>query len=170
MLFRDRELYSMTALVNRYTKERVRFVVGLSLLVRVWEYRYARLPGGFLEALSRLLAQNVRIYAYPMSSTDLQQSIQSISATGWQWTDTDGWVSAQSASSSTAARSPLQLCSRQQLPCPDADSGGSEGGRPHHEQQELIRMLNETNLASPRSEPRRKRKAKERPKAEKTAR
>ena len=95
LLFRDRELYSMTSLVNRYTKERVRFVVGLSLLIRIWEYRNARLPGSFLEALSRLLAQNVCIYAYPMRSSDLQQAIQSISATGWQWTDTDGWVSAR---------------------------------------------------------------------------
>ena len=95
LLFRDRELYSMTAVVNRYTKERVRFVVGLSLLVRTWEYRYNKFPGSFLEALSRLLAQNVCIYAYPMSSRDLQQSIQSISATGWQWTDTNGWVSAR---------------------------------------------------------------------------
>jgi hypothetical protein len=94
LLFRERELYFMTDLVNRYTKEHVRFVVGLSLLIRVWEYRYKRLPGGFLEALSRLLAQNVRLYAYPMSSTDLEQSIQSVSATGWQWTDTNGWVSA----------------------------------------------------------------------------
>jgi hypothetical protein len=94
LLFRDRELYSMTTLVNRYTKERVRFVVGLSLLVRIWEYRNSRLPGSFLEALSRLLAQNVCIYAYPMSSRDLQQAVQRISATGWQWTDTHGWVSA----------------------------------------------------------------------------
>jgi hypothetical protein len=95
LLFRDRELYSMTTFVNRYTKERVRFVVGLSLLIRIWEYRYGKLPGSFLEALSRLLAQNVCIYAYPMSANDLQQSIQSISATGWHWTDTNGWVSAR---------------------------------------------------------------------------
>jgi len=95
LLFRDRELYSMTTLVNRYTKEPVRFVVGLSLLVRVWAYRYRKLAGSFLEALSRLFAQNVRIYAYPMSSRDLQQSMESISSTGWQWTDTNGWVSAQ---------------------------------------------------------------------------
>jgi hypothetical protein len=95
LLFRDRELYSMTAFVNRYTKERVRFVVGLSLLVRVWAYRYSKLPGSFLEALSRLFAQNVCIYAYPMSSRDLQQSIQSTTAAGWQWTDTNGWVSAR---------------------------------------------------------------------------
>jgi hypothetical protein len=68
--------------------------VGLSLLIRVWEYRYAKLAGSFLEALSRLLAQNVRIYAYPMRVRDLQQTIQSLSATDWRWTDTNGWVSA----------------------------------------------------------------------------
>jgi len=95
LLFRERELYTMTDLVNRYTKEKVRFVVGLSLLIRVFEYRYAKLAGSLLEALSRLLAQNVRIYAYPITSKDLQQSIQSISATGWEWTETSGWVSAR---------------------------------------------------------------------------
>ena len=95
LLFRERELYSMTDLVNRYTKEHVRFVVGVSLLVRVWEYRYRRLPGSFLEALSRLLAQNVRIYAFPMSARELQQSLQNTSAIGWQWTDENGWVSAR---------------------------------------------------------------------------
>jgi hypothetical protein len=94
LLFRERELYHITDLVNRYTKEHVRFVVGLSLLIRVFEYRYSKLPGSMLEALSHLLAQNVRIYAYPMSSRDLQQAIQSISATEWQWTDRNGWVSA----------------------------------------------------------------------------
>ena len=95
LLFRERELYSMTALVNRYTTEHVRYVVGLSLIVRLWEYRYKKLPGGFLEALARLLVQNVRVYAYPMSVIDLKQTIQSFSATGWQWTDTNGWVSAR---------------------------------------------------------------------------
>jgi hypothetical protein len=95
LLFRERELYCMTDLVNRYTREYVRFVIGLSLLVRVWEYRYIKLAGSFLEALSRLLTQNVRIYAYPMSSIDLEQSIQSIRAEGWRWNDTNGWVSAR---------------------------------------------------------------------------
>lgn len=95
LLFRDRELYSMTGLVNRYTKDHVRFVVGLSLLIRVWEYRYTTLAGSFLEALSRLLTQNVRIYAFPMRSGDLEQSAQDISARGWQWTNTNGWVSAR---------------------------------------------------------------------------
>jgi hypothetical protein len=80
--------------VNRYTKERIRFVVGLSLLIRVFEDRYSKLAGSFLEALSRLFAQNVRIYAYPMMSKDLRQSIEAASATDWQWTETNGWVSA----------------------------------------------------------------------------
>jgi hypothetical protein len=84
----------MTTLVNRYTEEHVRFVVGLSLLVRVWEYRYTTLAGSFLDALSRLLAQNVRIYAYPMRSKDFEQSIQNLSSIGWQWSDTNGWISA----------------------------------------------------------------------------
>jgi hypothetical protein len=95
LLFRERELYGMTALLNRYTKEPIRFVVGLSLLVRIWGYRYTHLPGNFLEALSRLLTQNVRIYAHPMTSKDLVQAVQSVSATDWQWTDTNGWVSAR---------------------------------------------------------------------------
>ena len=43
LLFRERELYGMTALVNRYTREPIRFIVGLSLLVRIWVYRYNHL-------------------------------------------------------------------------------------------------------------------------------
>jgi hypothetical protein len=95
LVFREQELYTMTTLVNRYTKEPVRFVVGLSLLIRAWEDRYKKLPGRFLEALSRLLAENVRIYAYPMTSKDLQEAIESLSATEWEWSETNGWVSAQ---------------------------------------------------------------------------
>jgi hypothetical protein len=95
LLLRERELYRITDFVNRYTKECVRFVVGLSVLVRTWEYRYTKLAGSLLEALSRLLTQNVRLYAYPMTSRDLQQSIHDIAARGWEWTDRDGWVSAR---------------------------------------------------------------------------
>jgi hypothetical protein len=35
LLFRERERYGMTTPVNRYTKEPILFVVGLSLLVRI---------------------------------------------------------------------------------------------------------------------------------------
>ena len=66
----------MTALVNRYTNAPVRFVAGLSLLIRALNDPYFNLEGRRLEALSRLFAQNVRIYAYPMTVVDLQEVIK----------------------------------------------------------------------------------------------
>ena len=95
LLFRAQELYTITDFVNRYTEELVRFVVGLSVVIRAFEDRYTKLDGGFLEALSHLLAQNVSIYAYPMTTADLKEAIQRISATDWEWDETDGLVSAR---------------------------------------------------------------------------
>jgi hypothetical protein len=94
LLVRERELYTMTDFVNRYTKEPVRFVVGLSLLIRALEDHYSKLDGSFLEALSRLFAQNVRIYAYPMTVVGLRESIQGFSTLDWGLSETNGWVSA----------------------------------------------------------------------------
>jgi hypothetical protein len=94
LLFRQRELYHMTALVNRYTKAPVRFVVGLSLLIRAFEDFYGNLEGSRLEALGRLFAQNVCIYAYPMTDADLREWLSTTPASGWEWSETNGWVSA----------------------------------------------------------------------------
>jgi hypothetical protein len=94
LLFRQVELYHMTALVNRHTKAPVRFVAGLSLMIRASEDAYSNLEGRRLEALARLFAQNVRIYVYPMTATDLREWLKSASSTGWEWTETNGWVSA----------------------------------------------------------------------------
>ena len=94
LLVRERELYTMTDFVNRFTKEPVRFVVGLSLMIRAFEDRYSKLDGHSLAALSRLFAQNVRIYAYPMTAQDLRESIQGFSTLDWGLSETNGWVSA----------------------------------------------------------------------------
>jgi hypothetical protein len=94
LLFRKPELYHMTALVNRHTQAPVRFVAGLSLLIRAFEDVYGNLEGRLLEALARLLAENVRIYVYPMTAADLQEWLKSASAKGWEWSETNGWVSA----------------------------------------------------------------------------
>ena len=94
LLFRQVELYHMTALVNRHTKAPVRFVAGLSLMIRASEDAYSNLEGRRLEALARLFAQNVRIYVYPMTAADLREWLQSNSSTGWEWSETNGWVSA----------------------------------------------------------------------------
>jgi len=94
LLFRRPELYHMTALVNRHTQEPVRFVGGLSLVIRAFEDIYANLQGKLLEALGRLFAENVRVYLYPMTVADLQESLKSASVNGWEWSETNGWVSA----------------------------------------------------------------------------
>jgi hypothetical protein len=72
----------------------VRFVAGLSLVIRAFEDVYGNLEGRRLEALARLFAQNVRIYVYPMTVTDLREWLIGTSTTGWEWSETNGWVSA----------------------------------------------------------------------------
>ena len=94
LLFRQRELFDMTALVNRYTQAPVRFVVGLSLMIRAFEDIYGDRDGSLLEALARLFAQNVRIYAYPMTAAELQERLKGFSANGWEWSEANGLVSA----------------------------------------------------------------------------
>ena len=95
LLFRERELYNMTAFVNRYTKAALRFIVGLSLMVRAMGDPYRHLEGRLLEALARLFAQNVRIYAYPMAAVDLREAIKNFSVMNLEWTETNGSVSAE---------------------------------------------------------------------------
>jgi hypothetical protein len=94
LLFRQSELYHMTAFVNRHTKAPVRFVSGLSLVIRTFEDLYGNLENSHLEVLGRLFAQNVRIYAHPMTAGDLREWLNSFSTTGWDWNETNGWVTA----------------------------------------------------------------------------
>jgi hypothetical protein len=94
LLFRQSELYNMKALVNRYTQAPVRFAVGLSLMIQAFEGIYGNLEGRLLEALARLLAQNVRIYVYPMNSAELSERLKAFSVSGWEWSETNGMVSA----------------------------------------------------------------------------
>jgi hypothetical protein len=95
LLFRERELYHVTTLVNRYTTAPLRFVAGLSLLIGAFENPSFDEEARRLEALSRLFAQNVRVYAYPMTVADLQESLKEFPGTGLEWSETNGWVSAK---------------------------------------------------------------------------
>ncbi len=94
LLFRKPELYCMTALVNRHTQAPVRFAGGISLVIRAFEDIYGNLDGKLLEALARLFAQNVRIYVYPMAAVALREWLKTASFSGWEWSETNGWVSA----------------------------------------------------------------------------
>jgi hypothetical protein len=85
----------VTTLVNRYTKAPIRFVAGLSLVVRAFEHPSLKLEATLLESLSRLFAQNVRVYAYPMTVVDFQEALKEFPGTRVEWSETNGWVSAE---------------------------------------------------------------------------
>jgi hypothetical protein len=94
MLFRARELYTMSAYVNRYTKSRIHFAIGLTVLARVFEDRYKDLAGRLLEGIARLFTQNVRVCVYPMSAEDVQRRVKVAGLMGWTWKETNGMVTA----------------------------------------------------------------------------
>src|SRR5207249_2361773 len=95
LLSRRRELYQTTAFVNRFTDAAVRFAVGLPTLIRVFQdAHYRHLEGRILEGIARLFAQNVRVCAYPMTVSALEERLRALSADGWELNDTGSWVTA----------------------------------------------------------------------------
>src|SRR5207344_3262332 len=94
MLFRAQELYTMTAFANRYTKLRIHFAIGLTVLVRIFEHRYKDLAGTLLEGIARLFAQNVRLTVYPMTDEELRRRAEAAGLTGWSWKEKNGIVTA----------------------------------------------------------------------------
>ena len=52
LVFREQELYRMCAFVNRFTKARIHFAIGLSILLWALQDRYKELAGSLLEGLA----------------------------------------------------------------------------------------------------------------------
>jgi len=94
MLLRSRELYKMSAYVNRYTKSRIHFAIGLTVLLRVLDDRYRELPGTLLEGIARLFMQNVRVSVYPMAAEEVRRRVDLAGLTGWRWKEKDGMIAA----------------------------------------------------------------------------
>jgi hypothetical protein len=94
MLFRARELYKMSAFVNRYTKSRVHFVIAITVLFRVLNDRYKDLPGMLLEGIARLFMQNVRVSVYPMATQEVERRVDVGELAGWRWKETNGMITA----------------------------------------------------------------------------
>ena len=94
MLFRAQELYKMSAFANRYTKSRIHFAIGLTVLLRVLQDSYKELEGELLEGIARLFRQNVQLCVYPMPVEELRARVTADQLTGWRWKETDGIVSA----------------------------------------------------------------------------
>jgi len=94
MVVRARELYRMSEYLSRYTKSRVHFAVGLSVMIYTLEDRYRSLAGAVLEATGRLFSHNVRLSAYPMTEEALRARLKEFGAQ-WNYKVTDGLVYAE---------------------------------------------------------------------------
>lgn len=94
MLFRAKELYKMSAYVSRYTKSRIHFAIGLTVLLRVLDDHYRDLPGTLLEGIARLFMQNVRVSVYPMAAEVVRRRLDLAGLTGWRWKEKDGMIAA----------------------------------------------------------------------------
>jgi hypothetical protein len=81
-----------TSFVNRYTQAPVRFAIEAAALIDFLSRTYNDLEGRLLEGLSKLLAQNVRVYVYPTATSAMQDSLVSASAAGWQWEEKTGLI------------------------------------------------------------------------------
>ncbi len=94
LVFREIELYKMSTFVNRFTKNRIHFAVGLSVLVRAMQDTYKELSGSLLEGIARLFRLNVRLSVFPMSEADLREWLETFSFSGWEWQASEGLVHA----------------------------------------------------------------------------
>ena len=92
LVFRAKELYTMSAYVSRYTKSQVYFAVGLSVMIYAMQDRYKNLDGALLEGTARLFTQNVRLSVYPMPEAALKARLAELGAGEWSYEVTDGMV------------------------------------------------------------------------------
>ena len=76
MLSDFRENFQLTEYLIRFTKAPIRLVMGIATLVQLFqETYYETLDGGIVEAMGRLIARNVRIYAFTMSAERFQKRL-----------------------------------------------------------------------------------------------
>lgn len=94
LVVHERELYRMSGFVKRFTKLPIRFVIGISVLLRVFQYEYTNLSGNLLEVVYRLFPDNVRVYTYPMPRAALKEWIEVMGKEGWTSTETEELVHA----------------------------------------------------------------------------
>jgi hypothetical protein len=92
LIFRAKELYTMSSFVSRYTKSQVYFAVGLSVVIYAMQDRYKNLEGALLEGTARLFTQNVRLSVHPMTEAALKARLEQLGAGDWTYEVTNGLV------------------------------------------------------------------------------
>lgn len=68
--------YLLIDYLRRHTREPIRLVAGVATLAQILHHRfYGELAGGMLEGVAKLLAANVKVYAYPMPAEAYRQAM-----------------------------------------------------------------------------------------------
>jgi hypothetical protein len=91
MLSDFRENFQLSEYLIRFTKAPIRLVMGIATLVQLFqETYYETLDGGIVEAMGRLIARNVRIYAYAMSSERFRRRFEAfgLDLSFWDYPET----------------------------------------------------------------------------------
>lgn len=80
------ETYNFTSYLKRFTKEPIRFAVGISNLVHVFhEAYYATLNGGILAAIAQLLSADVKLYVLPRPVDDVRNTLKGLEGGEDMW-------------------------------------------------------------------------------------
>ena len=75
------QTYLLVQYLRRHTLEPIRLVMGVATLAELLQDSYYnQLPGSLLEGLGRLLAENVKLYAYPMPAAVFREIVGDLSA------------------------------------------------------------------------------------------
>ena len=61
-------------------------------MIHLFSLQQSSLEGRLLEGLSKLFAQNVCVYVYPMTPVALEESLPSALAAGWKWKSKAGLI------------------------------------------------------------------------------
>jgi len=86
-----RENFQLTEYLIRFTKAPIRLVMGIATLVQLFqETYYETLDGGIVEAMGRLIARNVRIYAFTMSTERFKRRLEAfdLDLSFWEYPET----------------------------------------------------------------------------------
>jgi hypothetical protein len=79
--------------LNRFTKEPIRFAVGLSNVVHVFqEAYYTALDGGVLEGFAQLLGADVKLHVLPQAVEDLRPTVEALEGGADLWSLPEGGI------------------------------------------------------------------------------
>lgn len=81
------EGYHLTRFLRRYTQEPIRFSLGISHLMQLFDEKYYQhLSGGIVEGIGRLISTGVKLYVCPMAADNLRVHLEKsgMDTTDWE--------------------------------------------------------------------------------------